>query len=69
LTVEVLKQVVTSPAVVTAFFFMVVLLAVLKIMRDQADQLKLLMYIKNQLEHLRRGSRDLRKVPDPLEED
>ena len=66
---DVLKEVLQSPAVITAFFFVVVLLAVLKIMRDQNDQLKLIMYIKNQLEHLRRGSRDLRKAHNPLEDD
>ena len=49
-------------AIVTAFCAVVLLVTILKVMRAQQVQLQLLMYLKNQIEHLRRGSKEFRKT-------
>jgi hypothetical protein len=43
-----------------AVFFIVVLLVLLKVMRNLDAQMQFLVYLKNQLEHIRRGSREMR---------
>jgi len=43
-----------------AVFFIIVLLVLLKVMRNLDAQMQFLVYLKNQLEHIRRGSREMR---------